>query len=159
MFVAQSAGQRLPGQTITGGQAANEVAALLAQARQELNAGDLPAAVEAYRSVLEVEPDNAEAHFNLGLVVSRKGLWSQAIPHLRRAIQTDPTRAIVYVYLGEALNHVDDLHGALQAFQHAAELRPNNAKALYGMGIILDRMNRPEEAAQMYRRSRDLTHR
>ncbi|HUC33881.1 MAG TPA: hypothetical protein VMS14_10780, partial [Ilumatobacteraceae bacterium] len=37
VFVAQSAGQRLPGQTITGGQAANEVATLLAQARQELN--------------------------------------------------------------------------------------------------------------------------
>ena len=44
----------------------------------------------------------------------------------------------------------------MQAFQRAAELRPGFGKALYGMGIILDRLNRPDEAAQMYRRSREL---
>jgi Flp pilus assembly protein TadD len=35
-------------------------------------------------------------------------------------------------------------------------LRPNDARALYGLGIVLDRMNRPDDAAQMYRRSREL---
>jgi Flp pilus assembly protein TadD len=63
---------------------------------------------------------------------------------------------MAYYYLGEALNKVDDLHGALQAFQRAAELRPSSAKVLCGLGIVFDRMNRPDEAAQMYRRSRDI---
>ena len=58
--------------------------------------------------------------------------------------------------MGDALNHVDDLDGALQAFQRSVELVPNNDKALYGLGIIYDRLNRPEEAQLMYRRSRDL---
>ena len=114
-----------------------------------------PEADRDLRSVLQTEPDNAEAHFNLGLVISRRGLWLQAIPHLRRAIELEPARAMAYYYLGEALNKVDDLQGALQAFQRAAELRPS-AKVLCGLGIVFDRMNRPEEAAQMYRRSRDI---
>jgi Flp pilus assembly protein TadD len=58
--------------------------------------------------------------------------------------------------LGEALNHVDDLDGALQAFHRSTELRPTNPRALRGLGIVYDRLNRPAEAAQMYRRSREL---
>jgi tetratricopeptide (TPR) repeat protein len=107
------------------------------------------------RSVLHAEPENAEAHFNLGVVISRRGLWAQAIPYLRRAIELEPARAMAYYYLGEALNKVDDLTGALQAYQRAADLRPT-AKILCGLGIIFDRLNRPEEAAQMYRRSREI---
>ncbi len=76
--------------------------------------------------------------------------------HLRRAIELDGGRAATYFYLGEALNHVDDLPGALQAYQRSVELYPRNPKALYGLGIVLDRMNRPDDAAQLYRRSRDL---
>jgi Flp pilus assembly protein TadD len=71
-------------------------------------------------------------------------------------LELDSSRAIAYYYLGEALNHVDDLDGALHCFQRAVELRPNDSRALYGLGIVLDRMNRPDEAAQMYRRSREL---
>ncbi len=54
---------------------------------------------------------------------------------------------------------MDDLDGALQAYQRSVELVPNNGKAFYGLGIIYDRLNRPEEAQQMYRRSRDLASR
>jgi Flp pilus assembly protein TadD len=68
----------------------------------------------------------------------------------------DPGSTAAYDQLGEALNKVDDLDGALQAFQRSTELRPNNAKALRGLGIVYDRLNRPAEAAQMYRRSREL---
>ena len=30
-------------------------------------------------------------------------------------------------------------------------------KALYGIGKVLDRLNRPDEATAMYRRSREMT--
>ena len=90
------------------------------------------------------------------MVLSRAGLWRNAIPHLRRVVELDPSSAAAYDHLGEALNKVDDLDGALQAFQRSTELRPNNAKALRGLGIVYDRLNRPTEAAQMYRRSREL---
>jgi len=100
VFVAQSAGQRLPGQTITGGQAANEVATLLAQARQELNAGDLPAAVESYRGVHDLEPENAEALTYSAWLVVLSGWQSgdqsaveQGIEALDVASAVDPTYA------------------------------------------------------------------
>jgi Flp pilus assembly protein TadD len=79
------------------------------------------------------------------------------VPHLRRATEVDPGRAAAWYYLGEALNHVDDLPEARAAFERVVELEPRNAKALYRLGIVLDRLNRPDEATRMYRRSREAT--
>jgi hypothetical protein len=55
------AGQRLPGQTLTGGQQLDEVSTLLAEGRSKLSS-DPAGAVAAYKKVLELEPKNAEAH-------------------------------------------------------------------------------------------------
>src|SRR3989475_13195123 len=87
-------------------------------------------------------------------VLSRKGLWIEAAAQFKSVVELDPGRTTAWYYLGEALNNVDDLAGALTAFERAAELEPGNAKALYGCGIVLDRLNRPADATQMYRRSR-----
>ena len=100
---------------------------------------------------------HGEALTGFGIVLSRRGLWSDAVPQLRRASEVDPGRASAWYYLGEALNHVDELGGALVAYERAVELEPRNAKALYGLGIVLDRLNRPDAATQMYRRSREAT--
>lgn len=60
-LVARSSGQRLAGQTITGGQAVDDVAGLLVSARAQMQAGDLQGAAEAYQAVTTLEPDNSEA--------------------------------------------------------------------------------------------------
>jgi Flp pilus assembly protein TadD len=39
---------------------------------------------------------------------------------------------------------------------HASELDPLHAKALYGQGVVLDRLRRPDDAALRYRRSREV---
>jgi Flp pilus assembly protein TadD len=104
--------------------------------------------------VLRDHPSDVEALFHLGVVLTKKGLWAEAVPNLRHAVELDPTRGLAFFYLGEALNHVDDLHGAMAAYQRAAELVPDHPRALYGLGIVFDRLGRPDDAARMYRLSR-----
>ena len=108
-----------------------------------------------YEQALRVDPAHGEALTGLGVLLSRRGLWSDALPPLRRATEVDPGRAAAWYYLGEALNHVDDLMGAQAAYERAVELEPRNARALHRLGIVLDRLNRPAEATRMYRRSRE----
>ena len=67
----------------------------------------------------------------------------------------DPARADAHYYLGEAYNHIDDLPSALAAYEAAVTLQPSNMRALKGIGIVLDRLGRPDEAAAAYRRARD----
>lgn len=132
-------------------------AALLVQRAARFGAaGHYSAAQLDYERALRSEPTNSEALTGLGVLLSRRGLWHDALPLLRRATEVDAGRGAGWYYLGEVLNHVDDLAGAQAAYERAIELEPRNARALHRLGIVLDRLNRPDEATRMYRRSREV---
>ncbi len=118
--------------------------------------GRYAAARADLEQALLLEPANITVRTALGIVFLRKGLWADAVPHLRRVVEAEGWSPTAWFYLGEALNHVDDLDGALAAYRRAAEIDPHHAKALYGQGVVLDRLRRPEDATSMYRRSREV---
>ena len=133
----------------------DNVALLVERAARLGAAAHYSAAQLDYERALRVDPAHGEALTGLGVLLSRRGLWTDALPPLRRATEVDPGRAAAWYYLGEALNHVDDLPAAQAAYERAVELEPRNARALHRLGIVLDRLNRPAEATRMYRRSRE----
>jgi Flp pilus assembly protein TadD len=131
------------------------VSVLVDRAKQLGALGRYSAARADLERALVLEPANLSVRTALGIVLLRKGLWADAVPHLREVVGAESWSPTAWFYLGEALNHVDDLDGALAAFVRAAELDPRHAKALHAQGMVLDRLHRPEEAALMYRRSRE----
>jgi tetratricopeptide (TPR) repeat protein len=131
------------------------VAVLVDRAKQLGAMGRYSAARADLERALVLEPANLSVRTALGIVLLRKGLWADAVPHLREVVEAESWSPTAWFYLGEALNHIDDLDGALAAFVRAAELDPRHAKALHAQGMVLDRLHRPEEAALMYRRSRE----
>ena len=90
-----------------------------------------------------------------GIHLCRTARWRAAIEPLKHATELDPTNAAAFYYLGEAFNHADALASALEAFEAAARLQPDHWRALKGIGIVLDRMRRPQEAAAAYSRARE----
>ena len=108
LVVSHFAGQRLPGQTLTGGLPQDEVSTLLAQGRSMLN-GDTAGALAAYRKVLDIEPDNAEARTYTGWLVVLNGRQAddqsqiaQGIDLLRAAGQLDPLYADPHCFMAVA---------------------------------------------------------
>jgi tetratricopeptide (TPR) repeat protein len=104
---------------------------------------------------LRDDPANVDAHLALAQLLSRKGLRTESLPHLKQAVELDPNHVAAWHQLGEALNQSDDLAGARAAYERAIALDPRHARSLYGLGIVLDRLHRPDEATLMYRRSRE----
>jgi tetratricopeptide (TPR) repeat protein len=90
-----------------------------------------------------------------GVHLSKTARWRAAIEPLRRATDLDPTNVAAFYYLGDAYNHIDSLPAALEAFEAAARLQSDHWRALKGVGIVLDRMRRPQEAAAAYQRARE----
>jgi Flp pilus assembly protein TadD len=92
----------------------------------------------------------------LGVLLCRRAKWREAIEPLRRAVELDPSQSAPHYHLGEAYNHVDQLDLARAAYERATDLDPDNWRAMKGLGVVLDRLSRPVEAAVAYRRSREV---
>lgn len=105
-LVARFSGQRLAGQSLTGGQVIDDVATKLADARGLLQAGDLGGALTRFQEVNELEPDNAEARtYTAWLVVltsssmdpaTRTAALDAAMVGFERVIADDPSYADPY---------------------------------------------------------------
>ncbi len=134
----------------------DSVPLLLERATQLGSMGRYAASRADLEHALLLDPDNVTVRSALGIVLLRKGLWSCAVPHLRKVVETESWSPTAWFYLGEALNHIDDLDGALAAYARASGIDPLHAKALYGQGVVLDRLRRPDDAAALYRRSREV---
>ena len=90
-----------------------------------------------------------------GLLACKRARWCDAIEPLREAAALAPDDAAVQYYLGEAYNHVDELVPALAAYERAAALAPSNWRAIKGVGVVLDRLGRRDEATEAYRRAHE----
>ncbi len=107
-FVADNSGQRLPGQSATGG-IEQSTATLLSQARL-LNFNDPAQAITLYTDVLKIEPDNPEAltYRSWLLALSsreasddiKKVALATALTDITRAIEKDDTYVDAYCLLG-----------------------------------------------------------
>jgi Flp pilus assembly protein TadD len=108
------------------------------------------------RSVLRLHPSHGPAHFELGQLLWRKGLASEAASHFSKSLEYQPGNGRVYYYLAEALNLLGDLFGANAALERALEATPQDGRVFHLRGRVLDRLGRPDEARQMYQRSKEL---
>jgi tetratricopeptide (TPR) repeat protein len=114
-----------------------------------------PSADASDKTVRAQHAAESEALTEQGIQLSRTARWRAAIEPLRRATELDANNATAFYYLGDAYNHTDSLSAALEAFESASRLQTDHWRALKGVGIVLDRMRRPQEAAAAYQRARE----
>lgn len=129
---------------------------LLARAAARRRQKELPEAEVDARRVLKLHPNHPGGLFELGLVLLRKGLAAEAGQVLMRRVEQRPDDAECWYYIGEARNQAGNMPAALEALQRAAALDTTDARTFNLLGRVLDRLGRPDEAMEMYRRGRDL---
>ena len=133
----------------------DDVSILCARAAMLGMRGRYDQAEEDLRRAARINDRNADVHVQLGMLFSKRARWREAIEPLLVAIGIDAGRADAHYHLGEAYNHIDNLPAALASYEAASSMEPMNMRALKGIGIVLDRLGRPVEAAAAYRRARE----
>lgn len=79
----------------------NDVHQLLKQGESLFAEGDLEGAFDAWKSVVETDPNSAEAHNNLGVLHFDRQNLSEAAHHFKTAVEIDPdNQDAVYNYTG-----------------------------------------------------------
>jgi len=63
---------------------------------------------EMFRQVLEIDPDDAIAHFGLGELAIERERYSEAVAHLEKTVACDPTHTAARLALGRAFEGLGD---------------------------------------------------
>ncbi|MHB8957994.1 MAG: tetratricopeptide repeat protein, partial [Pirellulaceae bacterium] len=87
---------------------------VLKQALREYLAGRLPEAEKLYRAVLVADPQNPEAHHNLGMLALQSGKPTAGLPHFQIAWETAPAEGQYWLSFIDALIKADCLNEAHQ---------------------------------------------
>lgn len=115
--------------------------------------GDVPGAEAAYRRALAAKPDLAQAQNNLGVLLRAKGELAEAIQWLERASASDS--AATHQNLALAYEDAGDLDKAAQQYTRALELEPQDAMTRANYGLLLLKLNRPEQAVQALKQAHE----
>ncbi len=156
----------------------------LAQVLQE--SGSIQEALNERELVLTVDPDNVEALFKLGLMFHETGRDQEAGRHLRQAVRLEPARRPLLEAMGirldaiptaegassattlkqrsweelfrqaEQLAQVGRVREALDLYQQALTLKPDDAIIHFKTGEALAAAGRFDEAIGHYRRAVEL---
>ena len=101
---------------------------------------------EFLRHTIEVNPNVAFAHNNLGNILLKQDRVDDAVEHFDKALQLDPGDAKVHNNLGLALVRLGRLAEAEPHYRKAVELNPRYFKAYENLGAVYLQTNRLDEA-------------
>lgn len=122
-----------------------------------LDGGDDPvSAFDAYRAVLDADPEHIGARINVGRLYHEARQLEAAEQQYRIAAALDPTNATAAFNLGVALEDQSRLEEALEAYRSAIEADEGFADAWYNAAAICEELGREREAVEHLARYRRL---
>jgi tetratricopeptide (TPR) repeat protein len=108
-------------------------------------------AIEAYQKTLELDPNHAAAHINLGTLFYNRQDYAKAEEHYRKAVAVDPRYALGYFDLGNVLDETGRLREAIHAYNQAVRLAPTYADAHYNLALAYEKLREPRKALVHWR--------
>ncbi|MDY6936200.1 MAG: tetratricopeptide repeat protein [Cyanobacteriota bacterium] len=120
--------------------------------------GQLQAALNAHDRAIELSPNYSLAWANRCSALIGLGRNSEAVDSCQAAIRGDGSwgamgAGLAWYNLGVALQYLERDEEALNAYQRAVELKPNDPDSWNNLGLVLEGLGQFEEAMEAYRRA------
>jgi tetratricopeptide (TPR) repeat protein len=121
--------------------------------------GDLDQAIAAYRSLVDLTPNSAEAHYNLALALEESGALEEALAALRQVIELDAKHPDGHYALGRVQSKMGNLTDGIAELNIALGLHKQSgneegrASALNGLGNAYFALGQYDEALSHFQQS------
>jgi len=106
-----------------------------------------------WEDCVKKSPNKPRQHYNLGVVLARKGKLDDAIKHYNKAIQIKPDYLEAYYNLGNALVRKGDAKAAIYNYHKTLQLNPDFFKSYYNIARILYGQGKIDEAIHNYQKA------
>jgi tetratricopeptide (TPR) repeat protein len=114
--------------------------------------GDVDKATKYFNRAIQIDPANAEAHYNLGNTFLAQDLLVKAVGEYEMAIKAKPNYAGAYGNLGVAFAQMGQTDRAIEGFRRAVELDPNNIEAHFNLAMAIAGKGLIDEAVEHMRK-------
>jgi TPR repeat protein len=121
----------------------------IALAEALYDTGDLDAAIGECRLAIKLDPNNAKAHSQLGVMLMAKQDWRTAASVLTEAVRLDPALTDAHYSLGSVYYSLGNRKAAVQSYRQTLALQPHFPDARYRLALLLMLSNQTQEAAQL----------
>ena len=99
--------------------------------------GDVAAAINEYRKVIELRPDSPEAHVNLAVAQKKQGDLDAALVSLNKALELKAENVGALTTRGSIFAELGKWGEARRDFEQALKFDPRDDGALYGLSQAL----------------------
>jgi tetratricopeptide (TPR) repeat protein len=93
-------------------------------------------AVKQYQKIIETNPNDAEAYYNIGIVYYGEKKYDESKAQFQKAIEIYPDFAEAYYSLGVVHYAEANYDKAVEAFLKAIQIDPRNYEAIYQLGVV-----------------------
>jgi Flp pilus assembly protein TadD len=118
--------------------------------------GDTRRAVEWFRRVVALQPNNGIAHALIGQGLLQLGDAADAVKEAEEGARLSPRASMVYLTLGQAKMQLGDLPGAKAAFVELLTLRPSEVSVMLTLARLCVLMKQEGEASGYLAQALDL---
>jgi len=126
------------------------------EASGKVRQGDFDGAIIILKNMIADNPEDANAHYLLGISYLKKKMVPEAVEALTRTAELIPSFAGAYLHLGINYREQKELEKALQYYEKAIELEPSSVESLYNGGLVLFELNRVPEALTYFEKTLEL---
>jgi len=123
------------------GYRSKELAQLFRQATSAYDQGNFVAGIELFNQIIEKEPNDGRAYYNLGVGYFQTDKFGDAIKAFTQAIKISPRDSLSIQYRGRVYYMMGDYKNCLYDYSRVVELKPNDPIAYYNRGTAKGRTN------------------
>jgi hypothetical protein len=127
----------------------DDVAAVFSRG-EALEASDPAAAEAAYRKVLALDPDHADAYLNLGALLCDSRRCAEAVALYDEALRRRPTQALLHFNRAIALEDLGRTDEALVGYHASLRLAPDLADAHYNAARLHEQLGDAKQAVRHF---------
>ena len=100
--------------------------------------GKYTEAITKYNEALKLDPENAQANYEMGFTLVQSGKGNDGIPYVRKAIEKTSSlqlKAACYDMLGSIYDNDHQTQKAIEAYKNGIQINPKYQRLYYNLGL------------------------
>lgn len=115
--------------------------------------GMIDKAIEQFNEVLDIDPGNAKANYNLGNAYADKGMFDEAVSAYKKALEKNPGLIDVYSNLSILYLDMEMIDEAISLCKQAVKANPNDSFLYFHLGEAYARNRQFNDAITAYKKA------